>query len=114
MDSCNSDCALYVHPNNNLDEVFDVSNDIMASWCLLWQEANEEYDVMLQNDSDLAHLAGKMFHVWEGNHHLTAWWRHINQHHLLGKYWHIFVDYIVVDPRYCTAVVLNAMNDINW
>ena len=98
-------------PYNNLDEVLRVSDDILDSWSSSWQEANEEFDAMLRNDSDLAHLAGKMFYVWEGNHHLMAWWRHIDKHHSLDKYWHISIDCIVVDPRNCTIVYLNAMND---
>ena len=108
------DRALYVSPYNNLNEVLDVSDDIHNSWSSLWQRANEEFDAMLQNDPDLAHLSGKMFYVWEGNHRLLAWWRHINKHHSLDKDWHISVDRIVVDPRHSTAVFLNAMNDINW
>ena len=108
------DRALYVSPYNNLDEVLLVSDNIMASWSSLWKEANEEFDAMLRNDSDLAHLAGKMFFVWEGNHRVTAWWRHVNKHHSLDKDWHISVDCIVVDARNSTAVFLNAMNDINW
>ena len=52
--------------------------------------------------------------VWEQNYQLTAWWRHIYKHHSMDKDWHISVDYIVVDPRNCTAVFVNAMNDINW
>ena len=69
---------------------------------------------MLQNHSNLAHLFGKMFYVWEGNHCLTARWRQIHKHHLLDKDWHIFVECIVVDPKNSTAIFLNAMNDINW
>lgn len=108
------DRALYVSPYNNLDEVLLVSDNIMASWSSYWKDANEEFDAMLRNDSDLAHLAGKMFFVWEGNHRLSAWWRHVNKHHSVDKDWHISVDCIVVDPRNSTAVFLNAMNDINW
>ncbi len=108
------DRALYVSPFNNLGEVLHVSDDILSSWSSYWQEANEEFDSMLRNDIDLAHLAGKMFFVWEGNHRMTAWSRHINKHHSLDKDWHISVDCIVVDPRNCTAVFLNAMNDVNW
>lgn len=108
------DRALYVSPYNNLDEVLNVSDDIKSSWSSFWQEANEEFDSMLLNNSDLAHLAGKMFFVWEGNHRLTAWSRHIDKHHSLDKDWHISVDCIVVDPRNSTAVFLNAMNDVNW
>ena len=55
------DCAMYVNPYNNLDEVLHVSEDIRASWSLLWQEANDEFDSMFQNDSDLSHIVGKMF-----------------------------------------------------
>ena len=108
------DRAMYVAPYKNLDEVLHVSDDVRASWSLLWQEANDEFDSMFQNDPDLAHFVGKMFFVWEGNHRLTTWWRHINKHHSLDKDWHISVDCIVVDRRNCTAVFLNVMNDINW
>ena len=108
------DRAMYVSIHNNLDEVLQVSDDIRASWNSYWKEANDEFDSMLEKDSDLSHLVGKMFFVWEGNHRLTAWFRHINKHHSMDKDWHISVDCIVVDPRNCTAVFLNAMNDINW
>ena len=62
-----------------------LSDNIMASWSSLCKEANEEFDAMLRTDSDLAHLADKMFFVWEGNHHLTAWWRHVNKYHSVKK-----------------------------
>jgi hypothetical protein len=107
------DRALYVSPYNNLDEVLYVSNDIMASWSSLWVEANEEFDVILRVDSVLAHIACKMLFVWEGNHRLSAWWRHVINHHSLDNHWHILVDCIVVDPRNATTVFLNAINDIN-
>jgi hypothetical protein len=107
------DRAMYVSPYNNLDEVLHVSDDIRASWSSLWQEASDEFDSMLEKDSDLSNFVGKMFFVREGNHRLTAWFRHINKHHSMDKDWHISVDCIVVDPRNCAAVFLNAMNDIN-
>ena len=108
------DRAMYVSKHNNLDEDLNVTDDIKATWSPLWVEANAEFDAILQRDSDLAHLVGKMFFVWEGNHRLTAWYRHINKYHSMDKDWHISVDCIIVDPRGCTAVFLNAMNDINW
>ena len=75
-----------------------VSDDIRASWSSLWQESSDEFDSMLEKDSDLSQFVGKMFFVWEGNHRLTAWFRHINKHHSMDKDWHISVDCIVVDP----------------
>ena len=105
---------MYVCPYNNLDDVLHVSDDIKASWSPLWQEVRTEFDAILQRDSDLAIFVDKMFYVWEGNHRLTAWWRHINIHHPLDKDWQISADWIVVDPRNCTALFLNAMNGINW
>ena len=108
------DRVLYVSVFNDVPVDLPVSLDIMAAWSPLWQEASAEFDVKLMDDPDLAHLAGKMFFVWEGNHRLTAWWRYINNNHADEKSWHISVDCIIVDPRGCTGVFLNAMNDINW
>jgi hypothetical protein len=66
------DRVMYVSPHNNLDEVLPVSDEIRAIWNLFWQQANDDFDSMLRNDSDFSHLVGKMFFVWEGNHRLTA------------------------------------------
>lgn len=107
------DRALYVSPYNNVDAVMPVSDDIKASWSSLWQEASDALDDMFLQDSDVAHLAGNIFYVWEGNHRVTAWWRHINKHHSFDKDWHIAMNCIIVDPRNSTATFLIAMNHIN-
>jgi hypothetical protein len=108
------DRVLYVSGFNDVPVDLPIPPGIMASWSPLWQEASAEFDSKLKEDPDLAHFAGKMFFVWEGNHRLTAWWRHINNHHADDKSWHISVDCIIVDPRGYTGVFLNAMSDINW
>ena len=79
------DRAMYVSIYNNLDEVFHVSDDMKSSWSPLWQEANSEFEAILQSDSDLSIFVDKMFYVLERNHRLTAWWRHINNHHRWTK-----------------------------
>jgi hypothetical protein len=66
------DRAMYVSPYFVVDEVLHVSEDISASWSLLQQEANDEFDSMLQNDIDLSHLLGNIFFVWKKNHQLMA------------------------------------------
>lgn len=104
---------MYVSLYNNLDEFLHVSKYIQAYWSSLWQEANEDVDAILQNDYNLAHLVGKIFYMSEGNHWLMSWQRHINKHHSVDKDSHISIDCIVVNPRNCTTVFLNAMNDIN-
>ena len=75
------DRVLYVSSFNDVSVDMPVSPDIVSSWSPLWQEANAEFEVKLRDDPDLAHLSGKMFFVWEGNHRLSAWWRHINNNH---------------------------------
>jgi hypothetical protein len=85
MDYRDGDRAMYVSPYNNLDEVLPVTDEIRATWNLFWQQANDDFDSMLLNDSDLSHLVENMFFVWKGNHRLTAWFRHINKHHLMDK-----------------------------
>ena len=72
MEYRDGDRSLYVSPFNNRNKDLDVSDDIQASFSPLWQEANAHSDAILEKDSDLAFLNGKMFYVWEGNHQLTV------------------------------------------
>lgn len=108
------DRAMYVSPYTDLGGVLLLTDEIKASWSPMWLEANAEFEEKCLSDPDIAFLKDKMFYVWEGNHRLTAWWRHIDKHHGNDREWHISVDCIVVDPRTCVAVFLTAMNDINW
>ena len=72
---------MYVSAFNDVPVELPVFHAIMAARSPLWQEASAEFNVKLKDDPDLAHLVGKMFFVWEGNHRLTSWWRHINNNH---------------------------------
>lgn len=68
---------------------------------------------MLRKYFDLTCLACKMFYMWKGNHRLMILWRHINNHHLINKVWHISNNNMIIDPRTCTIVFVNTINDIN-
>ena len=76
-----SDRVLYVSIYNDKAETLDVTSDISNSWSGLWQSANDHFEAELVDDPDLARFSGKMFYVWEGNHCITAWWRHVNNFH---------------------------------
>ena len=111
---CDSDLVLYVAIYNDKAETLDVTSDLYDSWSGLWQFANDPFEAKLVADPDLAKFSGKMFYVWEGNHRVTAWWRHVNSFHHDDEAWHISVHCIVLDPRNETGVLLDAMNDIKW
>ena len=108
------DWVLYVSIYNDKAESLDVTSNIFDSWSGLWQSANDRFEAELVDDPDLAKFSGKMFYVWEGNHCITAWWRHINNFHCNDKAWHISIHYIVLDPRNETSILFDAMNDIKW
>ena len=108
------DRVLYVALHNNKDEDLEVTEDISSTWSPLWKRASEAFDERMAADPDLAHFVGKMFFVWEGNHRLTAWWRHVNRFHANEESWHISPACIVLDSRKQSGVLMNAMNDINW
>lgn len=108
------DRVMYVSIYDNIDQMLDVDDDIYSFWSDLWKEASAKFDSELAFDADLAHMVGKMFFVWEGNHRLTAWWRHVNKFHGGEASWHISPQCIAVDARQHTGVFLNAMNDVNW
>ncbi len=108
------DRVLYISIYNNEEKSSDVSEEVKSSWSPLWQNANEAFEEELRCDPDLVPLSGKMFFVWEGNHRLSAWMRHINNHHSDDPEWHISVHCIVLDPRGQVGNLLHAMHDINW
>ena len=83
------DRILYITLYNNHKDSFEVSDDIMTSWDDHWKAASNRFDARLSADSDLAHMVGKMFYVWESNHRLTAWWRHTNKFHADEVKWHM-------------------------
>ena len=111
---CDGDRVLYVSIYNDRAETLDVTSNMYDSWSGFWQSANDRFAAELDADPDLARFFGKMFYVWEGNHRVTAWWRHVNHFHRNDEAWHISVHCIVLDPRNETGVLLDAMNDINW
>ena len=107
------DRVLYVALYNNHKDSLNVSDDIMASWDDHWKAASNRFDARLLADPDLTPMVGKLFYVWEGNHRLTAWWRHTNKFHANEEKWHMPVWCIVLDSRGNNGILLNAMNDIN-
>jgi hypothetical protein len=66
----------------------------------------------LENILTLLVLHAKCFYMWKGNHRLMILWRHINNHHLINKVWHIFNNNMIIDPRTYTIVFVNIINDI--
>jgi hypothetical protein len=108
------DRVMYISMYNNEELSSDVTEEVKADWSPCWERANQSFEDELQTDSDLKQFSGKMFYVWEGNHRLAAWLRHINNHHVEDPEWHISVHCIILDPRGQVGLLLNAMHDINW
>jgi hypothetical protein len=108
------DRVMYISMYNNDKQTRDVTDEVMAKWSPLWRDANDAFEFELQSDEDWSQFSGKMFFVWEGNHRLSAWLRHINKHHADDPSWHISVQCIVLDPRGHVGNLLHAMHDINW
>ena len=108
------DRLLCVSAYNGEDAMSAVTENIRDSWSSHWRAANDSFEKYLAADKDLKVFSNKMFFVYEGNHRLSAWWRHINKHHGSDPTWHISVDYIVLDARKQNGNLLNTMSDINW
>ena len=54
-----------------------------------------------------------MFFVWEGNHHVTAWRRHIEHFHSEDPKWHYEIDCICLNIFGNVGVILEAIHDVN-
>ena len=108
------DRVMYISLYNKEELSLEVTKEVKADWSPCWERANQSFEDELQADPDLKQFSGKMFFVWEGNHRLAAWLRHINNHHAEDPEWHISVHCIILDPRGQVGLLLNAMHDINW
>ncbi len=91
-----------------------MNNNEVAMWGPNWKRVNDDFELELEADEELAHYRGKMFFVWDGNHRVTAWMRHIRNCHADEPEWHIRVHCIILDPRGQVANLLNSMSDVNW
>ncbi|KAG0571650.1 hypothetical protein KC19_VG030900, partial [Ceratodon purpureus] len=80
----------------------------------IWRRQNKRFEARLQADPDLLQFSQKFFHVYEGNHMVTAWTRHIQILHVDDPNWYFSPDCIILDGRQQHGLLLNAMNDINW
>ncbi len=108
------DRVLFISPYNNKEWTSDVTDDEVKRWGNHWKKVNDEFEKELEADEDLADLRGRMFFVWDGNHRVTAWMRHIRNCHSNEPDWHIRVHCIVLDARGQVGNLLNAMSDVNW
>ena len=107
------DRVLYVSIAKNDDFSLVVTDETVSSWNQHWQRVNHRFEEELDKDKNLLKFKGKMFYVWEGDHWVIAWLRHIERHHYDEEHWHYFMDYIFLDPKGSIGVLLDTMNDVN-
>jgi hypothetical protein len=96
----------------NLKGEEELVSKYMPSWSSLWNRKNAEFEKFLQEDLNLSWPCGKMFIVWDRNHHLQTWQPYINLNHLDEKDWHIFVDAFVLDTTNGLVELFIAMTNI--
>lgn len=90
--------VFYVSVEGIDGSTIDVGPDIISTWDSHWKTVNDEFEKYLESKPKLHHLRGKMFHVWDGNHRLQAWYPYINEVHGANLSRHVCV----------TSWVLNA------
>ncbi|MCO5591322.1 hypothetical protein L7F22_045304 [Adiantum nelumboides] len=79
---------------------------IQSSWSPLWHEVDIEFEKEVSTKPEFKFLSGKMFYVWEGNHHLIAWMELISQMYKQNRTPHNRVFCSVIDPRQTFAISL--------
>ena len=53
-------------------ETKNVTSELTNYWNIHWKNASAKFDESLKEDDVLNKFVGKMFWVWDGNHHLQA------------------------------------------
>jgi hypothetical protein len=105
------DRVLYVSSYDKDENTMDIRDE--DTWGEHWQFFNKSFAEILKNDKDYERFCDKMFFVWEGNHRVTAWRRHIDKVHGKDKEWHYSVDCIVLESTGSVTLLLNVMHDVN-
>jgi hypothetical protein len=109
---CEGEKAFYVSSTNSKGEEELVSKYI-PSWSSLWTCKNAKFEKFLLEGPDLSWLCGKMFHIWDGNHCLQAWWPYIDLNHPNEEDWHISIVVFVLDTTNGLVELLIAMINLN-
>ncbi len=71
----------------------------MNNWNDHWKVINEEFEAHLQSKPFLHHPMGKMFHIWDENHTLQAWYPYINEVHVKNKSRHLQITSWMFDAN---------------
>jgi hypothetical protein len=69
--------------------IVDVTTKRTNSWDDDYKVVTDKFEEFLQSKPSLHHLMGKMFHVWDGNHMLQAWFPYINEVRAKNKSKHV-------------------------
>jgi len=79
--------------------IVDVTPERTNSWNDHWKVVNDEFEQFLESKPSLHHLMGKMFHVWDGNRMLQAWFPYIIEVHAKNKSRHVQVTSWMLDAN---------------
>ena len=103
----------YVSVEDNKGKMVDITPTIVETWSTNWVLANNQFEEQLNGDNDLKIFSGKMFMVWDGNHHLQTWLPIINSEHGAEPRWHYAVESIVLVIQGELASAIATLHHIN-
>ncbi len=83
----------------------------MNNWNDHWKVMNEEFEAYLQSKPFLHHPMGKMFHIWDENHRLQAWYPYINEVHVKNKSRRVQITSWMFDANMDNHHVLRSIMD---
>ena len=89
-------------------------NEMRKGWSKLWQKVDRDFESTLNNNPALKKFSNRMFHVWDGNHRLLAWYLLIEWNHKSDLAFHVPVKSIILSiiDANCKEI-LHAMTDWN-
>ena len=106
--------AFYVATKSYGMEETNVTAKMRKGWSKLWQKADKDFELLLKSNPDLVKFSNKMFHVWDGNHRLLAWYPLIEWNHMHDPAFHVPVKSIVLNISGSNRKeILHAMTDWN-
>ena len=91
-----------------------MTDEMRKGWSKLWQKADRDFESTLNNNRVLKKFSNMMFHVWDGNHRLLAWYPLIEWNHKSDLAFHVLVKSIILSITDVNCKeILHAMTDWN-
>jgi len=98
---------------NEADDTSEFMVEEMDEWDPIWKQKNTTFDKYLASQLALHFLKNLKFFVCNSNHRRLVWMNMISRMYALKPDWYYAMDFIILDMKGKTKIVMQVVYNIN-